>query len=311
VLADGILLQQDADRFRRVAHPKADGGWHLHVQTGAAPLDFFVLFSSVTSVLGSPGQSNYAAANAFLDALAHRRRAEGLPALSINWGPWSRVGMAARLAQGGGEALRGLRPINPDEGVAVLATLLRRETAGQVSVVPFDAADWVAAYPASGRSNQLALLAGAAAAEPDPDDQDLRQALLAAEPGRPRRSVLEQYVREQVAQVLRLTPSRVDSATPLRSFGIDSLMSLELRNRLEQGLKLPLAASLTWNYPTIEALVPYLAQRLRIPLAAGDDPPPADQPPAPGAASGEDDLAQLSAEELEALLWEELKEPDS
>jgi acyl transferase domain-containing protein/NADPH:quinone reductase-like Zn-dependent oxidoreductase/acyl carrier protein len=311
VLADGILLQQDADRFRRVAHPKADGGWHLHVQTGAAPLDFFVLFSSVTSVLGSPGQSNYAAANAFLDALAHRRRAEGLPALSINWGPWSRVGMAARLAQGGREALRGLRPINPDEGVAVLATLLRQETAGQVSVVPFDAADWVAAYPASGRSNQLALLAGAAAAEPDPDDQDLRQALLAAEPGRPRRSVLEQYVREQVAQVLRLTPSRVDSATPLRSFGIDSLMSLELRNRLEQGLKLPLAASLTWNYPTIEALVPYLAQRLRIPLAAGDDPPPADQPPAPGAASGEDDLAQLSAEELEALLWEELKEPDS
>jgi acyl carrier protein len=123
--------------------------------------------------------------------------------------------------------------------------------------------------------------------------------------------VLEQYVREQVAQVLRLTPSRVDSATPLRSFGIDSLMSLELRNRLEQGLKLPLAASLTWNYPTIEALVPYLAQRLRIPLAAGDDPPRADQPPAPGAASGEDDLAQLSAEELEALLWEELKEPDS
>src|SRR5690606_30530681 len=96
VLDDGALLQQSWSRFRTVMAPKVVGSWHLHQLTRHLPLDFFVLFSSGAAVLGSPGQSNHAAANAFMDALAHCRRAQGLPAVSINWGPWAEVGAAAR-----------------------------------------------------------------------------------------------------------------------------------------------------------------------------------------------------------------------
>ncbi|MFG1954455.1 SDR family NAD(P)-dependent oxidoreductase [Micromonospora sp. NPDC048830] len=317
VLDDGILLQQTAERYRRVARPKADGAWHLHERTRDQDLDFFVLFSSVTSVLGSPGQSGYAAANAFLDALAHTRRAAGLPALSVNWCPWSAVGMAARLEQGGQEALRGLRAITPEQGVTVLGTLLGQDTA-QVAVMPFDAAEWVAAYPTAGRTNQLALLGPGAA--PQPAVGGARAEFLAAEPGRRRRGVMEAYVREQASRVLRLAPSRIGVGTPLRSLGFDSLMSLELRNRLEAGLQLPLPSTVIWNYPTIEVLVPYLAERMQIPLDApapdggdtADDVRP--EPwagPAAGAPSGPDDLSELSVDDLESLLLQELDDLDS
>ncbi|HET8640600.1 MAG TPA: SDR family NAD(P)-dependent oxidoreductase [Pseudonocardiaceae bacterium] len=313
VLDDGILLQQSAERFRTVVRPKVDGAWHLHAQTlgspEAAELDFFVLFSSVTSVLGSPGQGSYAAANAFLDALAHARRAAGLPALSINWGPWSAVGMAARIERRGREALRGLRAITPQQGVSVLGALIGEDTA-QVSVMPFNAAEWVAAYPASGRTNQLALLD--AQAEEQPAPASVRAELLALDPGRRRRSALEAYVREQVSRVLRLAPSRVGVTTPLRNLGFDSLMSLELRNRLEAGLHLSLSASLTWNYPTVEALVPYLAERMEIPLDGPDrEPAPGGASPNGEAAEPADELGQLSAEDIEALLLQELNDIDS
>ncbi|WNZ66021.1 SDR family NAD(P)-dependent oxidoreductase [Myxococcus sp. MxC21-1] len=92
VIADGVLAQLDAERLRTVLAPKVQGAWNLHAQTLGRPLDFFVMFSSAASMLGSPGQGNYAAANAFMDVLAHHRRAAGLPALSVNWGPWAEVG---------------------------------------------------------------------------------------------------------------------------------------------------------------------------------------------------------------------------
>ncbi|GLY25860.1 type I polyketide synthase [Micromonospora sp. NBRC 101691] len=318
VLDDGILLQQNAERYRRVARPKVDAAWHLHDQTRTEALDFFVLFSSVTSVLGSPGQGGYAAGNAFLDALAHARRAAGLPALSVNWGPWSAVGMAARLEQDGQEALRGLRAISPEQGVAVLGGLLGRDTA-QVAVMPFDAAEWVAAYPAAARSNQLAHLGTDAAGQPA--TASARADFLAAEPGRRRRTAMEGYVRQEASRVLRLAPARIGVDTPLRSLGFDSLMSLELRNRLEAGLGVPLSSTVLWNYPTIEVLVPYLAERMAIPLDPpvvpdepdGTDPGPAVPGPArkPGDLPVDDDLGGLSVDDLEALLVQELNDLDS
>src|SRR5262249_45550766 len=101
VLDDGVLTQQSAERFSRVMAPKVHGAWNLHTHSRQLQLDFFVSFSPMASLLGSAGQSNYAAANAFLDALAHHRRAHGLPSLTINWGPWAEVGMAARLSVAG------------------------------------------------------------------------------------------------------------------------------------------------------------------------------------------------------------------
>src|SRR5262249_12662159 len=91
VLADGLLTELDTARFRRVMRPKVEGAWNLHVHTLGAPLDFFVLFSSVSSMVGAPAQANYVAANSFLDALAHYRRALGLPAIAVNWGQLSEV----------------------------------------------------------------------------------------------------------------------------------------------------------------------------------------------------------------------------
>jgi NADP-dependent 3-hydroxy acid dehydrogenase YdfG len=124
VLDDGVLLQQTPQRIHTVIAPKAIGAWHLHRLTDGEALDFFVMFSSITAPFGSPGQGNYAAANAFLDGLAHHRRGLGLPALSINWGPWGQIGLAAHRQQGGMQGLQGLSAIRTAVGLEIFGRLL-------------------------------------------------------------------------------------------------------------------------------------------------------------------------------------------
>ena len=127
ILDDGVLMQQQWPRFAKVLAPKVRGAWLLHHCSRDLPLDFFILFSSVSAVLGSAGQANYAAANAFMDALAHYRRAQGLPGLSINWGPWDKIGMAAGLKGQDRSRMadRGISPIDPEHGLKVVDLLLR------------------------------------------------------------------------------------------------------------------------------------------------------------------------------------------
>ena len=138
VLDDGMLRQQTWSRFQQVMAPKVAGAWNLHLLTRGRELDFFVCFSSAAALLGSPGQGNYAAANAFLDGLAQGPRA-GLPALSINWGPWEGIGMAARLDDRNRARLAeaGLENIDVPTGVRILAKLLNGE-GPQVAVLPVD-----------------------------------------------------------------------------------------------------------------------------------------------------------------------------
>jgi hypothetical protein len=140
VLDDGSLLNLDAERMKKVAAPKVDGTWNLHNLTINLPLDFFVLFSSAVSVLGSPGQGNYAAASSFVDAMAYLRRNLGLPAISINWGPWSEVGLAAeateRLSEHNASTQHLIKVIKIYRGLAILEQLLRNNS--QVMVLPFD-----------------------------------------------------------------------------------------------------------------------------------------------------------------------------
>ena len=161
VLQDGLLVQLDAAALNTVLRPKMMGGWLLHRLLEDAPLDFFVLFSSAGSLLGQPGQGNYAAANAFLDALAHHRRAQGQPALSVNWGAWSELGfadtaggrrLAARLA------LLGIKSIAPAQALEVLERLLRQGST-QVAAVPVDWARYRQFYPAGTESPLLSELA--------------------------------------------------------------------------------------------------------------------------------------------------------
>src|SRR5262249_14196316 len=126
VLDDGLLTELDSERFRRVMRPKVKGAWNLHVHTRGAPLDFFVLFSSVSSMVGAPAQANYVAANSFLDALAHYRQAIGLPAVSINWGQLTEVGYVARHEQVEKHLNRqGILGIAPGRALEILGRVLR------------------------------------------------------------------------------------------------------------------------------------------------------------------------------------------
>jgi acyl transferase domain-containing protein/acyl carrier protein len=163
ILDDGALVGFDRARMRRVMAPKIEGAWNLHRLTCDAALDFFVLFSSAVSVLGSPGQGNYSAANAFLDALAHLRRAQGLPALSINWGPWAEVGLAASTAAKvrarGLVAARFVRMLSPASGTETLERLMREDVA-QVMALPYDLRNMLQFYPLGSGSAMLAEIAG-------------------------------------------------------------------------------------------------------------------------------------------------------
>jgi NADPH:quinone reductase-like Zn-dependent oxidoreductase/acyl carrier protein len=308
VLDDGILLQQNPQRVHSVMAPKANGAWHLHQLT--KDLDFFILFSSVTAPLGSPGQGNYAAANAFLDGLAHYRRSLGLPALSIDWGPWSQIGMAAQRQQGGTQGLGGLSTISPKDGLDILNHLLKFDLP-QVLATKLDTTTWVNAHPSAGRSSLFTGLLTASESISSPvaklDVGGIRASLLLAEPGRSRRTLLDGFIQEQVAQVLRLSPTRVDIHKPLRTLGMDSLMTIEFRNRLESSLGVTLSATLVWNYPTVAELTSFLAEKIGIPLDT-DVPSIHDQGPVLKATISQNvsPEEQLSSEEISSLLDDEL-----
>jgi len=265
VLHDGLLTQLDAAALDSVLRPKVIGGWLLHHLLEDAPLDFLVLFSSAGSLLGQPGQGNYAAANAFLDTLAHHRRAQGQPALTINWGAWAGLGfadtaggkrLAARLA------LLGIRSIPPKQALEVMERLLRQD-ATQVVAVPVDWRQYREFFPAGTESPLLSELAREKAGIPLRADQQgektflTRDALLAAQP-QERHRLLQSYLSEQVARVLGLSASRLDVHQPLSNLGLDSLMAVELKNRiaLDLGVNVPMVKFL--QDPSVEEATAYL-----------------------------------------------------
>lgn len=300
LLDDGLLLNLTEARFASVSAPKVLGSWNLHAQTRHLPLDHFVLFSSVAASLGTPGQSNYASANAFMDALAQSRRAEGLPALSINWGTWTQVGLAAAQANRG-ERLeaRGLGGMAPDKALAVLGMLLGQERP-QLSVMAFEPRQWLGFYLAAAQSPYFTKLAQEPSVRSavSASKSRLREQLEGARAS-DRRGLLDTHLRELIGGVLRMAPARVDPRTPLVTFGLDSLMSMEIRNRLEAALGLKLSATVVWTYPTVAALTPFLAEKLALPLDDARPEPAPEVAPAQGASASEID--ELSEEEVERL----------
>jgi acyl transferase domain-containing protein/acyl carrier protein len=291
ILDDGVLLQQGPERFSRVMAPKVDGAWNLHSLTGDRPGLRQVYFSSVASVLGLAGQSNYAAANAFLDALAHQKRAGGDAVTVVNWGPWGEVGLAAaRDDRGGRLEDQGILSLAPSEALDVLDRVLGSGMT-QVVVLPLDEKRFLAAHPRVARSLLPALADRTRPSRGPSEGRGIRGALLEAETAGQRRSLLESYLREQTAQVLRQAPGRIDPTQAFRSLGLDSLMALELRNRLEAGLGVTLPATVVWNYPTVTALGPHLAERLGLSL---------DEPGEARESSGLD----AGGDELETILGE-------
>lgn len=273
VLDDAMLLNLNRDRFHRVAAPKIQGAWNLHEQTLSQPLDFFILFSSAASLLGTPGQGNYVAANAFLDSLAHYRRAQGLPALSVNWGAWAQVGMAAaQVNRGERLADQGIGGIPPQQGVAALAHVFHHQQP-QIGVMIFDLARWAQIHPRALAQPLLAqlvqevsdLLTQKKDAGQSNGRAVIREQLLTAKP-KEQRHLLEGFLREQVARVLRISPTRIEANTTMQSLGVDSLMALEIRGHLEAAFGVTLSGTMVWNYPTPGAMAEHIARKLGISL---------------------------------------------
>ncbi|MGR9105454.1 MAG: type I polyketide synthase [Gammaproteobacteria bacterium] len=290
ILDDGILLQQSAARFENVMAAKVQGAWNLHSLTRSADLDFFVCFSSLAALLGSAGQANYAAANAFLDGLAHYRRESGLPGLSIDWGPWSDVGMAVqtgRLAENNNEGIQFL-PV--EQGLEIFTRMLARRDTAQLAVLPVD---WSAFRLAGSRFFELVRPAEYPAAKASetgstPDFRSLSQHDLHAE--------LIEIVSAEAAAVLGLN-SKQGLAPEQRLFeaGIDSLMAMELRSRLQTSIGKPLPATLVFDYPSVAELTRFLYEELTESEEASAEFRPR-----------EEDLETLSDEELEARLLQKL-----
>jgi acyl transferase domain-containing protein len=268
VLADATLLHLDADAFRAVLAPKAIGAWSLYQLTRELSLDFFVLFSSLASVAGAPGQANYSAANAFLDALAHQGCADGRAVLSVNWGPWAQVGGAALLGAGGRLAAQGLESLSPQRALqafdAMLASRVPQAAVAQLRIGQLIAAQpWLAQRPLFAE-----LLCGVG--NPVAPRGELRRELLDEATDEGRRELLLRRLREQVARSLGVGADRVDPARPLSELGIDSLMAIELRNRLEAGLGIPLTTTLIFAHPTLDRLAPVLARLAGVSITKKD-----------------------------------------
>ena len=312
VLDDGVLMKQEWSRFETVMAPKVDGAWHLHTLTQSAPLDFFVLFSSVASLLGSRGQGNHAAANAFMDALAHDRRARGLPALSINWGAWAEVGSVVRYNVGERIVTQGMNVIGPKQGLLVLSRLMKHSEP-QVAVMPLNWQLFMRQFAPGHEPRWLAEMRDktqpqAIEVAPAVQEPEIVRQLAEAMPAQQRKLLLG-YVSNQVIKVLRLGSTQVSQRQPLNEMGLDSLMAVELRNMLGAGLglKRPLPATLVFDYPTVEALADYLAKDA---LALTPvEPPQIDLPPelAPTGDEMLDTVEELSDEEVDRLLAEKIK----
>lgn len=272
VLDDGVLLNQSQARFATVFGPKVAGALLLHQLTAERTLDFFVLFSSTASLFGSPGQGNYASANAVLDALAHHRRRAGLPALSINWGGWGRIGLAARPDIEGRLGAQGVGMIGVEQGFAAFERLLA-SGATQAAAIPVD-------WEAFGRQFQAGesppLLKGLLATEMT--RQSLRERLVEALP-QERLSLLQAGLVEALARVLRLDPREaLDPQQDFFAMGMDSLTAIELRNRLRQELTgqpggLPagaLSPAVIFENRSVASLTEFLAQKLGFTQAGAD-----------------------------------------
>jgi candicidin polyketide synthase FscB len=280
VLDDGVISALTPDRYDAVIRAKADSATHLDELTRGADLSMFVLFSSMAGIVGNAGQANYAAANAHLDALAARRRAAGLAATSIGWGPWAEAGMAATTRS----APAGLAGLTPERA---LAAMHRALDDGETSVLIADV-DWAAFAPAHTAARSSALLTTlhhpvAAVAGTDPG---LRDRIVAAGPAE-RDRILLTLVRTEAAQVLgHAGAGQVDVGRGFLELGFDSLTAVRLRNRLTARTGLTLPATVLFDHPSPRAVAAFL----RASLVTDEQPAPSVAEPVDADDAGIDDM---------------------
>ncbi|MBF6274113.1 hypothetical protein A5789_04765 [Nocardia sp. 852002-51101_SCH5132738] len=258
VLRDAVLTNQSWDRFDPVLRPKALGAWNIHRAVTGDPVEYFVMYSSTATLLPSGGQLNYAAANAFLDGLAHYRRAQGLAATAVAWGPFRDTGLAARSdATEEYLAGRGIRSLAPATAYTLLETLLD-DGRPRAAIIGLDADAWLGAHPFARAVPMYeplrAMGSGATSALAD----ELRRL-----PAEEREAALWELLLSRTAAVLRIDADEIDPAAPFLELGMSSLALLEFKNGLSAALGIDLPGAVHWEHPTVRAMHRYLSGRLR------------------------------------------------
>ena len=312
-LDDAALTAMNWSQVATVLAPKVAGAWNLHRACAEHSLDFFVMYSSLASVLAPVGQANYAAANGFLDALAHYRRRLGLPAMTINWGPWSAIGQAMQRTSEAQLRQLGMGAIAPAQGVAVLAHLFDHPTA-QVLVA---AMDWDAMPEALAQRPLFANFRRHTAATQDAGNDGGLQARLQGLPQGEQRAQVLEAVKVAVARILGLESARVvEEDVGFFDMGMDSLTAVELRNALQAAAGVNLPTTLLFKYPTVQALTAFLADEIfgsnaAAASVAAVDAKPVESKPSEAAARPVDavtaeSVSEMTDEELAAMIDAEM-----
>jgi acyl transferase domain-containing protein/acyl carrier protein len=313
VFEDRVLIRHSWDRFQRVFAPKISGAWLLHEFTKDLPLDLFVLFSSAASFLAPVGLGNYAAANAFLDALAHYRHGLGLPALSVDWGPWGKVGMAEAVGDMRERQWEqaGFSLMTADHALLVLAHLLESQ-AVQVAVLDTNWTRYLERFGADSRPKMFADLQEEDAAHgneipPPAEAVPLLGRLQSMQPAE-RAEVLLNEILKHMREVLELNQfSNLEPATGFFDLGMDSLTAIELKNRLQASMGMTLSPTIVFDYPSAKALNAHLLKELFASQVCEQAPVPS-AVPVVESAEAESVLQDLTEDELALRLFEKLKQ---
>ncbi|MER6913488.1 amino acid adenylation domain-containing protein [Streptomyces sp. NPDC000594] len=296
---DALIAEMDRETFDAAHGPKAVGALLLHRLLADEPLDHFVLFSSIASLMTTAGQTNYAAGNAFLDALARHRRARGLPALSLDWGPWA-TGMIEELGLVEHYLVnRGMSSLAPETGMAVLERVIGQDHAQLLVATVVDWPVFLSWY-ASPPPLLAELAASAAPAGPAAGGPGLADAFAALSGPGERRALVAERFTALAASVLRAAPERIDPAEGLSALGLDSLLAMELRARTqtEFGIALPVVALLSGT-PVAELTEQLYGSLVELAAAA------ADSTPATGAGAPEvfEDEREYPLTQNQKALW--------
>jgi NAD(P)-dependent dehydrogenase (short-subunit alcohol dehydrogenase family)/ubiquinone/menaquinone biosynthesis C-methylase UbiE/acyl carrier protein len=277
VLEDGVLAHQTHETMAKVMAPKVSGVWNLHEVTAKDELEFFVMFSSLASVLGSGGQANHAAANAFLDAMAHLRRSQGKASTSIQWGAWTEIGAAMDTELRQWLKSKGIGEMRPDEALDLMQEIMRRNSI-EIAAGPMDWQKFKSEV-AGGFAPWLAELVRQEPVKSKflkPKEVDDLSERLAAAPAGKRKPILLERVRKETARVLGVDINDIDIHVRLNEVGMDSLMSVELRNALAKATRLNIPANLLFSYPSIgeitEQLHDLFVGNTPVPLHESADP---------------------------------------
>jgi acyl carrier protein/nucleoside-diphosphate-sugar epimerase len=306
VIDDAPIVSLTPERIRGVMVPKARGAWLLHEATRDFDLDCFVMFSSVSSIFGNPAQGSYGAANAFLDSLAHHRRASGLPALTINWGVLGGEGYVARNKRVAEFLARqGTTELSPQEVMSLLESSL---TAGvtQVMAIRVDWAKWRQFFRGMQENPLLErIFTAAEGQETGGATRDLRLKIESAAPEE-LEGIIGQAVRDAVGSVLRVKPETLRDDQPLTELGLDSLMGIEIENTIEGAIGVALPQASLIRARTIGQITALIAEHMGAKRAGGALTVTAARTTVPEPASTDElNLDALSDEEIEGLLGDD------